>query len=162
VNAITHVADGSIEFDHVPFSYSRHADKRFLTMCRSVSSPGRSGGPRRYRSLPVEYGQLIPRLFRSIGCSIKVGGVDVRTRFGCVAEPGRDVLQVERIVFGTIKENLRWGDENATDDVMKRACGFARRMNYQSVSRWLRYVYRAGVGQCLRRTASAAVHRRRC
>lgn len=128
VNAITHVADGSIEFDHVTFSYSRNADKPVLDdvsiRIESGQVVGILGGTGSSKSSLV---QLIPRLYDVVSGSIKVGGVDVRNYdLDVLRNHVAMVLQKNVLFSGTIKENLRWGDENATDDEMKRACGIAQ------------------------------------
>jgi ATP-binding cassette subfamily B protein len=128
VNAITHVADGSIEFDHVTFSYSRNADKPVLDdvsiRIESGQVVGILGGTGSSKSSLV---QLIPRLYDVVSGSIKVGGVDVRNYdLDALRNQVAMVLQKNVLFSGTIKENLRWGDENATDDEMKRACGIAQ------------------------------------
>ena len=125
---VTTVADGSIDFDGVSFKYSRTAEKNALDHIdlhiRSGMTVGIIGGTGSSKSTLV---QLIPRLYDVTEGSVRVGGVDVRdydieTLRGAVAM----VLQKNELFSGTIKENLRWGNENATDDEIIEACKLAQ------------------------------------
>lgn len=127
-NPVMHVDNGSITFDHVTFSYSRNADKPVLDdvslRIESGQVVGIIGGTGSSKSSLV---QLVPRLYDVSSGSVKVGGVDVRNYdLDVLRNHVAMVLQKNVLFSGTIKENLRWGDENATDDEMKRACGIAQ------------------------------------
>ena len=118
------VRDGAIDFDHVSFVYASKADKKVLDdidlHIRSGETIGVIGGTGASKSSLV---QLIPRLYDvSEGC-VKVGGRDVR-EYDLEALRGAVsvVLQKNVLFSGTVKDNLRWGNENATDDEMIEAC----------------------------------------
>ncbi len=122
--ALTEVADGSIDFDHVNFKYSAKAQKYALSdidlHIRSGMTVGIIGGTGSGKTTLV---QLIPRLYDVTEGSVKVGGVDVRnydvdSLRGAVAM----VLQKNLLFSGTIKENLRWGNPEATDEEIIEAC----------------------------------------
>ena len=126
-NAVKDVKDGSIVFDHVSFAYASKADKKVLDDInldiRSGQTIGIIGGTGSSKSSLV---QLIPRLYDVTGGSVSLGGVDVRrydleTLRNSVAM----VLQKNELFAGTIRENLRWGNEHATDDEIKQACVLA-------------------------------------
>ena len=126
-NAVKDVKDGSIVFDHVSFAYASKADKKVLDdinlNIRSGQTIGIIGGTGSSKSSLV---QLIPRLYDVTGGSVSLGGVDVRrydleTLRNSVAM----VLQKNELFAGTIRENLRWGNEHATDDEIKQACVLA-------------------------------------
>ena len=125
---ITEVKDGSIDFEGVSFKYSAKAEKNALAgidlHIRSGMTVGILGGTGSSKSTLV---QLIPRLYDVTEGSVKVGGVDVRkydldTLRGAVAM----VLQKNLLFSGTIKENLRWGNPNATDEEIAEACRLAQ------------------------------------
>jgi len=127
-DAVTEVKDGSIDFDGVSFKYSAKAEKFALANVdlhiRSGMTVGILGGTGSSKSTLV---QLIPRLYDVTEGSVKVGGVDVReydldTLRGAVAM----VLQKNLLFSGTIKENLRWGNPNATDEEIEEACRLAQ------------------------------------
>lgn len=131
---VTEVKDGSIDFNGVSFKYSEKAQKSALTNVdlhiRSGMTVGILGGTGSSKSTLV---QLIPRLYDVTEGSVKVGGVDVReydldTLRGSVAM----VLQKNLLFSGTIKENLRWGNENATDEEMIEACKLAEAHDFVS------------------------------
>ena len=121
------VRDGAIDFDHVSFVYASKADKKVLDdidlHIRSGETIGVIGGTGASKSSLV---QLIPRLYDVTGGKLTLGGVDVRdydleTLRNAVAM----VLQKNELFSGTIKENLRWGNENATDEELRHACVLA-------------------------------------
>ena len=122
------VADGSIDFENVGFKYADDAKLLALSginlHIRSGMTVGILGGTGSSKSTLV---QLIPRLYDVTEGSVKVGGVDVR-EYGI--RPLRDavamVLQKNQLFSGTIKENLRWGNENATDEELEDACRLAQ------------------------------------
>ncbi len=125
---VTHVADGSITFTDVNFKYAATASQYALSdvdlSIRSGMTVGILGGTGSGKSTLV---QLIPRLYDvSTGC-VEVGGVDVR-RYSLDALRGQVamVLQKNLLFAGTIKENLRWGNEHATDEELVEACKLAQ------------------------------------
>jgi len=121
------VADGSVDFSHVSFSYSKRMDKCCLKdidlHIPSGMTVGILGGTGSSKSSLV---QLIPRLYDTTAGTVKVGGADVKdydldTLRNAVAM----VLQKNVLFSGTIKENLRWGNEQATDAELQEACRLA-------------------------------------
>ncbi|MBO5501612.1 MAG: ABC transporter ATP-binding protein [Clostridia bacterium] len=127
-NALTEVKDGSIQFTDVNFKYSEKAKKFALwdidLTIPSGATVGIIGGTGSSKSTLV---QLIPRLYDVTEGSVKVGGVDVReydldALRGAVAM----VLQKNQLFSGTIKENLRWGNPDATDEELIEACKLAQ------------------------------------
>lgn len=126
--AIHTVADGSIEFDHVTFSYARQAEKPVLDDVTLTIQAGETvgilGGTGSSKSSLV---QLIPRLYDVVEGSVKVGGVDVRQYdLETLRNQVAMVLQKNVLFSGTIKDNLRWGNENATDEELVHACRLAQ------------------------------------
>ncbi len=123
-NPVNEVADGSIDFDNVNFSYSGDISKCSLKNVtlhiKSGETIGIIGSTGSAKSTLV---QLIPRLYDVTSGTISVGGRNVRD-YGLEALRSQVamVLQKNTLFSGTIKENLRWGDENASDDEIKRAC----------------------------------------
>ncbi|BBM40803.1 ABC transporter [Leptotrichia shahii] len=127
-NGITEVKDGSIVFKNVNFSYSNNPDVLNLTKInleiKSGETIGIIGGTGSAKSALV---QLIPRLYDVLDGELLVGGVnvkdyDIKTLRDNVAM----VLQKNVLFSGTIKDNLRWGNENATDKEMEHACKLAQ------------------------------------
>jgi len=127
-NGITEVKDGSIVFKNVDFSYSNNPDVLNLTKInleiKSGETIGIIGGTGSAKSALV---QLIPRLYDVLEGELLVGGVnvkdyDIKTLRDNVAM----VLQKNVLFSGTIKDNLRWGNENATDEEMEHACKLAQ------------------------------------
>jgi len=122
------VADGSIDFENVRFKYSAKA-KRFALEdvdlhIRSGMTVGILGGTGSSKSTLV---QLIPRLYDVTEGVVRVGGVDVRQYdIKVLRDAVSMVLQKNLLFSGTIKENLRWGNENATDEEMVEACRLAQ------------------------------------
>ena len=125
---VTAVADGSVVFDGVQFKYSADAEKYALSHIslniRSGMTVGILGGTGSGKSSLV---QLIPRLYDVTEGAVRVGGVDVR-RYDLNALRGAVamVLQKNLLFSGTVKENLRWGNEQATDEEMIEACKLAQ------------------------------------
>ena len=122
------VPDGSISFEHVNFSYSKTADKLCLDditlNIKSGETVGIIGGTGSSKSTLV---QMIPRLYDVTGGSVKVGGHDVREYdLEALRDSVAMVLQKNVLFSGTVKENLRWGNENATDDEIIEACKLAQ------------------------------------
>ena len=121
-NALTSVADGSIEFRNVNFAY--HEGKNVLKNVnfdiKSGETIGIIGGTGSSKSTLV---QLIPRLYDTTEGEVLVGGKNVRDYdIHTLRDSVAMVLQKNVLFSGTIKENLRWGNENATDEEMKQAC----------------------------------------
>lgn len=122
------VKDGSITFENVTFSYARKADKPVLNHININISSGETvgviGGTGSSKSSFV---QLIPRLYDVTEGQVTVGGIDVRNYdIETLRNQVAMVLQKNVLFSGTIKDNLRWGDENATDEEMVRACQLAQ------------------------------------
>ena len=126
-NAITQVADGSIDFENVGFRYSATAQHRALKEVNlhipSGATVGILGGTGSSKSTLV---QLIPRLYDVSEGVLKVGGVDVREYdLEVLRDNVAMVLQKNVLFSGTIKENLRWGNPDATEEEMIHACRLA-------------------------------------
>ena len=126
-NAVTTVADGSIDFENVSFRYSAEAKHRALKEVDlhipSGATVGILGGTGSSKSTLV---QLIPRLYDVSEGVLKVGGIDVREYdLEVLRDNVAMVLQKNVLFSGTIKENLRWGDPNATDEELIHACKLA-------------------------------------
>ena len=127
-NALTEVKDGSIDFDHVSFKYSKKAERFALSdidlHIKSGEVIGILGGTGSSKSSLI---QLIPRLYDVTEGSVKVGGVDVRKYdLETLRNQVAVVLQKNVLFSGTIKDNLRWGNPNATDAEMEEACRLAQ------------------------------------
>ena len=127
-NPIHEVKDGAIEFDDVSFSYK--GDERKLALknvnlhIKAGQTVGILGGTGSAKSTLV---QLIPRLYDTTHGTVKVGGVDVRDYdIEALRDQVAMVLQKNVLFSGTIKENLRWGDENASDEELERVCRLAQ------------------------------------
>ena len=124
---ITDVPDGSILFDKVSFSYSANAEKKALANINLFIGAGETvgivGGTGSGKTSLV---QLISRLYDVSEGAVKVGGIDVRDYdVESLRNEVSVVLQKNLLFSGTIKENLRWGDPNATDEDIVRACKLA-------------------------------------
>lgn len=121
------VKDGSICYKDVKFSYASKAEKKVLSGASIEIGSGETVGIiGSTGSSKTSFVQLIPRLYDTTGGTVSVGGVNVRdydldTLRNAVAM----VLQKNELFSGTIKENLRWGNENATDEEMAEACRLA-------------------------------------
>ena len=127
-NPVTEIADGSIEFDHVSFKYSAEAEKNTLDdICLRIPSGatvGILGGTGTGKSTLV---QLIPRLYDVTEGCVRVGGRDVREYdLESLRDAVAVVLQKNMLFSGTILENLRWGDPDATDLEVAAACRLAQ------------------------------------
>ena len=127
-NPVRTVKNGSITFENVSFSYARKADKPVLsTINLSIASGetiGIIGGTGSAKSSLV---QLIPRLYDVSGGKVTVGGVDVRDYdIATLRNQVAMVLQKNVLFSGTIKKNLRWGNEHATDEELVHACRLAQ------------------------------------
>ena len=129
-NGLTEVADGSITFDHVNFAYTdENGDKAHVLSdinlsIRSGEVIGILGGTGSGKSSLV---QLIPRLYDVESGSVKVAGQDVRNYdLDYLRKQVAMVLQTNVLFSGTIKENMRWGNKNATDEEIIEACKIAQ------------------------------------
>lgn len=127
-NPIMEVKDGSVEFDNVGFSYKNDENKLCLKNAsfkiKSGETVGIIGSTGSSKTTLV---QLIARLYDVTTGSVKVGGVDVRDYdLDTLREKVAMVLQKNVLFSGTIKDNLRWGNPNATDEEMKEACSLAQ------------------------------------
>lgn len=125
---VTNVADGSVDFDNVSFKYSENAKTFALSdidlHIRSGMTVGIIGGTGSSKSSLV---QLIPRLYDASEGTVRVGGVDVRDYdIKTLRDSVAMVLQKNLLFSGSIKDNLRWGNENATDEEMIEACRLAQ------------------------------------
>ncbi len=121
---IAEIKDGSIEFKNVSFRYSEKAERNALQSInlaiKSGETVGILGGTGSSKSTLV---QMIPRLYDATEGEVLVGGVNVRDyNLDALRNGVAMVLQKNVLFSGTIKENLRWGDENATDEEMRHAC----------------------------------------
>ena len=126
-NPMETVKDGSVDFDNVSFRYSKTADRDALENINlhiaSGMTVGVLGGTGSGKSTLV---QLIPRLYDVSEGSIKVGGVDVRDYdVRRLRDAVSMVLQKNVLFSGSIRENLRWGNPNATDEEITHACQIA-------------------------------------
>ena len=127
-NAVKEVKDGSIDFDGVSYKYSRTAERNALDHVdlhiRSGELIGILGGTGSSKTTLV---QLIPRLYDVTEGAVRVGGVDVRNYdLEVLRDNVAMVLQKNVLFSGTIKDNLRWGNPNATDEEMYEACRLAQ------------------------------------
>ena len=121
------VPDGSVDFEGVSFKYSKNAEKNALSditlHIHSGETIGIIGGTGSSKTSLV---QLIPRLYDVTEGSVKVGGIDVRDYdIEALRTDVSMVLQKNVLFSGTIKENLRWGDPNASDEELVRICKLA-------------------------------------
>ena len=126
-NAVEEITDGSIDFENVSFRYSKEASRNALEgidlHIPSGATVGILGGTGSGKSSLV---QLIPRLYDVTGGSLKVGGRDVREYdLKVLRDNVAMVLQKNVLFSGSIKENLRWGNPEATDEEMEHACRLA-------------------------------------
>jgi len=127
-NPAYEVKDGSVEFTDVSFSYAKRPDKTVLDDIDLIIPSGQTvgiiGGTGSSKSSLV---QLIPRLYDVTGGCVKVGGVDVRNYdLQTLRHNVAMVLQKNTLFSGTIKENLRWGNPDATDEELVHACRLAQ------------------------------------
>ena len=125
---VSEVKDGSISFEHVTFRYSEKADKNVLDdICISIKSGetvGIIGGTGSSKSTLV---QMIPRLYDVTEGSVSVGGVDVREYdIETLRDSVAMVLQKNVLFSGTVRENLLWGNEHATQEEIEHACDLAQ------------------------------------
>ena len=124
---VDQVQDGSVEFDHVTFKYKHGTGSPVLSDITFCIRPGETlgviGGTGSAKSSLV---QLIPRLYDVDSGAVRVGGVDVRDyNLDVLRQEVSMVLQKNVLFSGTILDNLRWGDENATEEECMEACRLA-------------------------------------
>ena len=128
IDGLKTIADGSITFEHVDFSYFNSEEKRCLYDINLHIESGQTVGilgPT--GSAKTTMVQLIPRLYDVLSGSVKVGGVDVRRyNLESLREEVAMVLQKNILFSGTIAENLRWGAEHASDEELVQACQIAQ------------------------------------
>ncbi len=127
-NPVMIVENGDIEYENVSFKYSQRAEKNALTninlSIKSGQTVGIIGGTGSSKSSLI---QLLPRLYDATEGVVRVGGVDVREYDIEVLRDAVSIVLQKNVLFsGTIKDNLRWGNENATDEEMERACMLAQ------------------------------------
>ncbi len=127
-NALTEVADGSIDFHNVSFKYSASAEKFALEginlHIKSGETVGIIGSTGSSKTTLI---QLISRLYDVSEGAVRVGGVDVRDyNIKALRDEVSVVLQKNVLFSGTIKENLRWGDPDATDEEIERICALSQ------------------------------------
>ena len=127
-DAVTSVTDGDIIFDHVSFSYAGEGGNLSLKdvnlHIKSGQTVGIIGGTGSAKSTLV---QLIPRLYDVTEGSVKVSGIDVRKyNLESLRDQVSMVLQKNVLFSGTIYDNIRWGNENATDEEVQNVCKLAQ------------------------------------
>ena len=127
-NPVREVKDGSIDFDNVSFKYAKTAERMALSgidlHIRSGETIGIIGGTGSSKSTLI---QLISRLYDATEGSVRVGGVDVRSYdLEALRDQVAVVLQKNVLFSGSIRENLRWGNKDATDAEMEEACRLAQ------------------------------------
>ena len=127
-NAVKEVKDGAVRFKNVSFKYSEKASKYALSdidlNIKSGETVGILGGTGSSKTTLI---QMIPRLYDATEGEIFVGGVNVKDYdLDVLRKEVAVVLQKNVLFSGTIKENLRWGDENATDEEIERVCRLAQ------------------------------------
>ena len=123
-NPVTEVADGSIDFENVSFRYSKEANRNALDNINLHIDAGMTVGILGVTgSSKSTFVQLIPRLYDATEGTVKVGGVDVKEYdIHALRDQVAVVLQKNTLFSGTIKDNLRWGNPNATQEEMEHAC----------------------------------------
>ena len=127
-DAVTEVTNGDIEFEHVNFSYAGEGGNLSLKdvnlHIKSGQIVGIIGGTGSAKSTLV---QLIPRLYDVTSGTVKVGGTDVRDyNLKALRDQVSVVLQKNVLFTGSIYENIRWGDETASDAEVERVCKLAQ------------------------------------
>ena len=138
---VTEVKDGSVEFEHVGFRYKRDGREVLSDIdlnIRSGETVGIIGGTGSAKTSLV---QLLPRLYDVSAGTVRIGGVDVRKYdLEVLRNSVAMVLQKNELFSGTIAENLRWGNENATDEELQDAC----RQAYAAQDEYMDQVRRKG------------------
>ncbi|ULQ59132.1 ABC transporter ATP-binding protein/permease [Brucepastera parasyntrophica] len=124
---VTRVENGDISYENVDFVYAAKAGKKVIDSASiSIKSGETVGIIGATGSSKTSFVQLIPRLYDVSGGSVRVGGVDVRQYdLDTLRSEVAMVLQKNTLFSGTIKENLRWGNETATDEELEEACRLA-------------------------------------
>lgn len=127
-NGVTEVADGSVRFDHVSFRYRKDSKRPALSDINleipSGATVGIIGGTGSSKSTLI---QLIPRLYDASEGTVSVGGRNVREYdLTALRDAVAVVLQKNTVFSGTVKENLRWGNEKASDEELEKACRMAQ------------------------------------
>lgn len=128
------IKDGSVDFEHVSFKYSKEAERMSLSdinlHINSGETIGIIGGTGSSKSSLI---QLIPRLYDATEGVVKVGGVNVKDYDLEELRNGVAVVLQKNVLFsGTIKENLRWGNKEATDEELVEACKLAQAHDFIS------------------------------
>lgn len=128
VDPVMNVADGSIDFENVSFKYSKTAEKYALSdidlHIASGQTVGIIGGTGSSKTSLI---QLISRLYDATEGTVKVGGVDVKKySLNALRDQVSVVLQKNVLFSGTVRDNLRWGDANASDEEIRRICKLAQ------------------------------------
>lgn len=122
-NPITEVKDGSVKFENVCFSYKKDGGKVLSDINLTIASGETIGILGGTGSAKTSLVQLLPRLYDVTEGSVQVGGVDVRRYdLDTLRNSVAMVLQKNELFSGTIADNLRWGDPNATDEELMEAC----------------------------------------
>ena len=123
-NPVMEVRDGSVEFDHVDFSYHKKADNCILKdISLKIKSGQVVGIIGSTGSSKTSLVSLLPRLYDVLEGSVKIGGVDVRNYDITVLRDSVAMVLQKNVLFsGTIKDNLKWGNEAATDEQIVAAC----------------------------------------
>ena len=158
-DAKTEVANGDIDFENVDFSYSGEGGnlslKNVNLHIKSGQMVGIIGGTGSAKSTLV---QLIPRLYDVTKGSVKVGDVDVRDyKLESLRDQVSVVLQKNVLFTGSIYDNIRWGDENASDEEVQRVCKLAQADGFIQSSP-IRILYCGGRKQRIRRSEAAPVY----
>ncbi len=160
-NPVMNVKDGSITFENVSFSYVKNKDKTCLkdinVEIKSGETVGIIGGT---GSSKTTFVSLIPRLFDATVGKVKIGGIDVKDYdLKILRDQVAMVLQKNELFSGTIKENLRWGDENASDEELIKACKQAQAHEFiESFEKGYDTYIEQGRNQCFRRTKAKALY----
>ncbi len=164
VNPVHEVADGSISFSHVNFSYKKDSAEPVLKDItldiRSGETVGIIGATGSAKSSLVS---LISRLYDVTAGEVRVGGRNVKDYdMASLRNQVFVVLQNNVLFSGSIYDNLRWGDPNASDEECQRACRLACADDFiRSFPERIQHPHRAGRKRCIRRTEAASVHRPR-
>ena len=127
-NGVTEVTEGSVEFDNVSFKYKEEAKEYALSdvtlKIKAGQTVGILGGTGSSKTTLV---QLIPRLYDTSRGTVRVGGKDVRAYDLAALRDAVNIILQKNVLFsGTIAENLRWGNPNATDEEIRHACQLAQ------------------------------------
>jgi ATP-binding cassette subfamily B protein len=127
-NGVTEMKNGEIRFENVYFKYAKSAEKYALSdinfTIQSGETVGILGGTGSSKTTLI---QLLPRLYDTTEGAVRIGGVNVKDYdLDFLRKEVSIVLQKNVLFSGTIKENLRWGNENATDEELERVCKLAQ------------------------------------